>query len=61
MLEGDPGAAIVDYSTEMSNNLVIMSTHGRSGFRRWALGSVTDRVIRSSHDPVIVHRSSEES
>ena len=60
MLEGDPGAAIVDYSTEMTNNLVIMSTHGRTGFRRWALGSVTDRVIRTSHDPVIVHRSTEE-
>jgi nucleotide-binding universal stress UspA family protein len=59
VLAGDPGSAIVDYSTAMTNNLVIMSTHGRSGFRRWALGSVTDRVIRTSHDPVIVIRSTE--
>jgi nucleotide-binding universal stress UspA family protein len=31
-----------------------MSTHGHSGFKRFFLGSVTDRVIRAGHTPVLV-------
>jgi len=36
---------------------VAMTTHGRSGAGRWILGSVTDRVVRESGDPVLVVRS----
>lgn len=59
ILPGEPGDAIVEYSTSLENNLVVMSSHGRSGFRRWALGSVADQVARSSHDPVIVVRAAD--
>jgi nucleotide-binding universal stress UspA family protein len=31
-----------------------MSTHGHSGFKRFFLGSVTDRVIRAGQIPVLV-------
>jgi nucleotide-binding universal stress UspA family protein len=31
-----------------------MCTHGRSGISRWALGSVTERVVRHSDEPVLV-------
>jgi len=35
-------------------DLIIMTTHGRSGISRWAFGSVTDRVLRHSQVPVLV-------
>lgn len=57
VLEGDADDAIVDYaSSQMQNNMIAMSTHGRSGLGRWVLGSVTDQVVRSSGDPVLVVR-----
>jgi nucleotide-binding universal stress UspA family protein len=38
-----------------------MTTHGRSGIGRWLLGSVADRVVRHSRDPVLVVRATEET
>ena len=49
-------AAIIDLARKSSDNLVIMSTHGRSGIGRWLLGSVTERVVRHSGNPVLVIR-----
>ncbi|MCI0439482.1 MAG: universal stress protein [Chloroflexi bacterium] len=56
ILRGEPGNAIVEYARARSNILIAMSTHGRSGIGRWLLGSVTDKVVRSSGDPVLVVR-----
>jgi nucleotide-binding universal stress UspA family protein len=53
LAEGDGAAEIIDFARETPNNLVAMSTHGRSGARR-LLGSVTDRVVRHSWDPVLI-------
>ena len=53
LVEGDGAAEIIDFVRETPNNLVAMSTHGRSGVRR-LLGSVTDRVVRHSWDPVLI-------
>jgi nucleotide-binding universal stress UspA family protein len=39
-------------------NLIAMCTHGRSGVTRWVLGSVTERVVRHSGDPVLIIRAS---
>jgi nucleotide-binding universal stress UspA family protein len=54
--EGAEGAAaaIIELARKTANNLVIMSTHGRSGIGRWLLGSVTERVVRHTTNPVIV-------
>jgi nucleotide-binding universal stress UspA family protein len=35
-----------------------MCSHGRSGVKRWVLGSVTETVVRHSDDPVLVVRAS---
>jgi nucleotide-binding universal stress UspA family protein len=39
------------------DNFIAMCTHGRSGVKRWALGSVADRVVRHSGDPVLIIRA----
>ncbi len=50
----DPAAAIADRAADDGAAAIVMCTHGRSGPGRWLLGSVTDRVIRSSTVPVHV-------
>jgi nucleotide-binding universal stress UspA family protein len=54
MLDGNPAEMILQYSSENCVDLIIMSTHGRSGPSRWAFGSITDKVVRSSNAPVLV-------
>jgi len=44
---------------EIDADLVAMSTHGRSGFSRWAFGSVTDKVLRGGNRPVLMVRARE--
>ncbi len=52
--EGFAADEIISLGRGTSNNLIAMSTHGRSGVKRWALGSVTEIVVRHSGDPVLV-------
>jgi len=54
VVEGSPADAIVDYAQKNGVDLIVMSTHGRSGVSRFALGSVTDKVIRTVAAPVLV-------
>ncbi|MDA0769599.1 MAG: universal stress protein [Chloroflexi bacterium] len=51
---GTAARAINNLAHETPNNLVLMATHGRSGMGRWLMGSVTDKVVRSSGDPVLI-------
>ena len=55
-VEGKGPEEIIDVARKTANNIVAMSTHGRSGIGRWVLGSVTDRVVCYSGDPVLVIR-----
>jgi len=57
LLEGDAAEQIIDMARRTAENLVVMCTHGRSGIGRWVLGSVTERVVRHSGDPVLVVRA----
>lgn len=54
---GDPAEGIVAYADEHGNDLIVMGTHGRSGFKRLWLGSVAERVTRTAGCPVLVIRS----
>ncbi|HJO82850.1 MAG TPA: universal stress protein [SAR202 cluster bacterium] len=54
LLRGGSARAIVDLVHETPNSLVIMTTRGISGLTRWVLGSVTEKVVRSSGNPVII-------
>lgn len=49
--------AIVEFADEIDADLVVMSTHGRSGIERMLLGSVAERVVRTSDRPVLIVRS----
>jgi len=53
VVEGDPARTIVEQAGEIRADLVVMGTHGRSGFERWVLGSVTEKVLRKAHCPVL--------
>jgi nucleotide-binding universal stress UspA family protein len=54
---GWPAETIVRRATEQEARLIAMGTHGYSGLRRWALGSVTDRVAHLATMPVFVVRA----
>ena len=51
---GTPHKIITNYADSNDVDLVVMGSHGRAGVRRALLGSVTERVLRSTHIPVLV-------
>lgn len=53
-LEGGGAEEIVRYANNHHDALLAMCTHGRSGVKRWALGSVTEKVVRHAAEPVLV-------
>ena len=56
--EGFAADEIISLARKSPDNLIAMCTHGRSGVKRWVLGSVTETVVRHSADPVLVLRAS---
>jgi nucleotide-binding universal stress UspA family protein len=57
LLVGSGADEIIDLARSTPDNLIAMCTHGRSGVKRWVLGSVTEKVVRHSGDPVLVVRA----
>lgn len=49
-----PAEAIIKAEKALSVDLVVMSTHGRGGFSRFAIGSVADKVMRGGSVPVLM-------
>lgn len=56
---GDAAAAICECAAEQHADLIAMMSHGYSGVRRWALGSVSDKVLHATHTPLFLARSNE--
>jgi nucleotide-binding universal stress UspA family protein len=52
-----PEVAILEEAKRLGCDLIALETHGRSGLARLFAGSVTDKVIRGSECPVLVHRT----
>jgi nucleotide-binding universal stress UspA family protein len=52
-----PAEAIASYAEDNGADIIVMSSHGRSGPSRWAHGSVADKVLRASHVPVLIVRA----
>ena len=57
--QGPPFVEIVRYAKESEIDLVVLSTHGRSGLAHVLLGSVAERVVRKAPCPVLTVRPSE--
>lgn len=53
---GDPAETIMAYAKKAKADLIIMTTHGKSGIIRAVMGSVADEVVRKSGKPVLVAR-----
>jgi nucleotide-binding universal stress UspA family protein len=51
---GDPREVIVRHARSLPADLVVMGTHGRSGFQHLLLGSVAENVVRTAPCPVLV-------
>jgi nucleotide-binding universal stress UspA family protein len=51
--EGNAAAEILACASSLKPDLLIMGTHGRSGFERLVLGSVTEKVLRKAGAPVL--------
>lgn len=57
VLEGDPASLIVDTAVSEKADLIVMSTHGRSGLDRFIMGSVTEKVLQKAPCPVLALRT----
>ena len=50
---GDPATEIIKCAEEEDADMIVMGTHGRSGYRKMFFGSVTEQVLRRSPVPVL--------
>lgn len=58
VVEGDAANVLLSMAQTDGVDLIAMSSHGRSGFVRWALGSVAERVLHGAQIPVFLVRES---
>jgi len=54
VIKGRAADEILEYAENNNIDIIVMSTHGRSGVSRWAMGSVADKVVRHSSIPVLL-------
>jgi nucleotide-binding universal stress UspA family protein len=50
---GEPATAILETAKADAADLIVMGTQGLGGFRKWLLGSTTERLLRRTHVPVL--------
>ena len=51
---GDPGHEIADFAQRDHADLIVLSSHGRTGLSRLLIGSVAEKTVRLAHCPVLV-------
>jgi nucleotide-binding universal stress UspA family protein len=61
VIDGTPVSAITDQAEEIAAELIVVGTHGRTGFSRLTLGSVAERVVRAASCSVLVVRGNDTS
>ncbi len=54
VVKGKAADEILDYAKKNQIDIIVMSTHGRSGLSQWIVGSVADKIIRHSPAPVLI-------
>jgi nucleotide-binding universal stress UspA family protein len=53
---GHPVDKLIDYAKEQAIDLILMSTHGRSGAAHMIIGSTTEKIVRNAPCSVLVYR-----
>ncbi|MDP6715946.1 MAG: universal stress protein, partial [SAR202 cluster bacterium] len=54
LYRGGPAPNIIQLARDTEENMIAITTHGRSGIKRLMLGSVAEAVVRGAGDPVLV-------
>ena len=54
VLVGHPTTIVLEQVRDIHHSIVALTTHGRSGFRRWLIGSLAESLVRSGGDPVLI-------
>ena len=57
VVTGHPAEEIINFAKNENIDFILMSTHGRSGVKRWVMGSVADKVLRASPVPIWLVRA----
>jgi nucleotide-binding universal stress UspA family protein len=57
VLEGKVADSLAHWAEQNEVDLIVIASHGRSGVSRWVMGSVADRVLRSTCVPVLMVRA----
>lgn len=60
LAEGEESDEINRYAEEKNVDMIVISTHGRTGLKRLMFGSVAEKIIRHTQKPVLTIRSKEE-
>jgi nucleotide-binding universal stress UspA family protein len=60
VLMGEAAEQIVDFAGKEKADLIVMASHGRSGFSRWTMGSVAEKVFHGSSIPILLIKASPE-
>jgi nucleotide-binding universal stress UspA family protein len=55
-LQGDPFSELLELARKESFDMIVMGTHGRTGFRHALLGSIAEKLVRSAPCPVLTVR-----
>ncbi len=57
MIRGTAAETILESTRQERDTLIAMATHGRSGAKRWLLGSVAEKVLRGTTNPLFLVRA----
>lgn len=56
VLKGNPAERILNFAEEQNVDMIVVGSHGRGGFERLVIGSVSEKVVRHAKVPVLVVR-----
>ncbi len=59
LLRGNPASTIVDTAEKNDTDLIVLATHGQSGWKRFVFGSVAEKIVRLSEKPVLTVQPNE--
>jgi len=57
VIQGRPAHEIVQLAAQEKADIIVIATHGESGWQRFVFGSVAEKVVRNANCPVLTIRS----